>query len=150
MAPNPIPHVVTASGDATDAPDGAIPVALFGGGGGETGPVLWGQIQNKPSVIAAGDDQASARAAIGAGTSNLAIGTSATTAMAGNTPIPAAATWANLTGKPETFPPATHSQGANTISYVGSGAIDGATVQLALEQVTAELAAIRGLIEGGA
>lgn len=50
---------------------------------------------------------AAARTAIGAGTgnSNLAIGTTATTAMAGNTPIPAAATWDNLSGKPATFPP---------------------------------------------
>ena len=46
-----------------------------------------------------------ARTAIGAGTSNLRLGTTASTALAGNTPIPAAATWANLTGKPDTFPP---------------------------------------------
>ena len=51
------------------------------------------------------DDAVTARASIGAGTSNLAIGTTASTAMAGNTPIPVAATWANLSGKPATFPP---------------------------------------------
>ncbi|WP_225784262.1 hypothetical protein [Xenophilus sp. Marseille-Q4582] len=41
-------------------------------------------IANKPAVIAAGADQASARAAIGAGTSNLTIGTTSTTAKAGD------------------------------------------------------------------
>ncbi|MDB5179776.1 MAG: hypothetical protein JWN12_408 [Candidatus Saccharibacteria bacterium] len=44
----------------------------------------WSTIANKPAVIASGADQASARTAIGAGTSNLAIGTTSTTAAAGN------------------------------------------------------------------
>lgn len=44
----------------------------------------WTAITNKPAVIASGSDQASARTSIGAGTSNLAIGTTATTAAAGN------------------------------------------------------------------
>lgn len=55
---------------------------LVNGGGG--GSVAWGDITGKPAVIAAGADQAAARTAIGAGTSNLEIGTTATTAMAGN------------------------------------------------------------------
>lgn len=46
--------------------------------------VGWGEITGKPAVIAAGATQAEARTAIGAGTSNLAIGTTSTTAMAGN------------------------------------------------------------------
>ena len=43
-------------------------------------------LEGKPEVIAAGETQAEARAAIGAGTgnSNLVIGTTATTAAAGN------------------------------------------------------------------
>lgn len=45
-------------------------------------------------------DAAGARSAIGAGTSNLQIGTTASTAMAGNTNIPAAPTWGNISGKP--------------------------------------------------
>ena len=45
------------------------------------------QILNKPAVIAAGATQADARAAIGAGTSNLALGTTASTALAGNTVV---------------------------------------------------------------
>lgn len=60
----------------------------------------WNTIEGKPAVIAAGATAAAARSAIGAGTSNLTIGTTASTAMAGNTTIPAAATWANLSGKP--------------------------------------------------
>lgn len=44
----------------------------------------WNTLANKPSIIAAGPDQAAARTAIGAGTSNLIIGTSSTTAKAGD------------------------------------------------------------------
>lgn len=43
-----------------------------------------GRTALKAAVVAAGADQTAARNAIGAGTSNLAIGTTATTAMAGN------------------------------------------------------------------
>ncbi len=46
-------------------------------------------IANKPAVIAAGVDAAAARTAIGAGTSNLALGTTGSTALAGDTAIPA-------------------------------------------------------------
>lgn len=46
--------------------------------------VGWGEVTGKPAVIAAGATQAAARTAIGAGTSSLAIGTTSTTAMAGN------------------------------------------------------------------
>lgn len=65
----------------------------------------WNTLSGKPAVIASGTTEAAARQAIGAGTSSLALGTTASTAMAGNTPIPDAATWANLSGKPATFPP---------------------------------------------
>ncbi|MDB5177238.1 MAG: fibronectin, type [Candidatus Saccharibacteria bacterium] len=44
----------------------------------------WSTIANKPAVIAAGIDQAAARTAIGAGTSNLTLGASGSTAAAGN------------------------------------------------------------------
>ncbi len=44
----------------------------------------WTTIVNKPAVIAAGADQAAARTAIGAGTSDLAIGVTSTTAKAGD------------------------------------------------------------------
>lgn len=86
---------------------GTLTISAVGGGGGavdsvngQTGVVTldaadvgarpdtydtaWGDIGSKPAVIAAGADQGTARSAIGAGTSNLAIGTTSTTAMAGN------------------------------------------------------------------
>lgn len=44
----------------------------------------WGDIINKPAVIAAGDTQEGAREVIGAGTSNLELGTTSSTAKAGN------------------------------------------------------------------
>lgn len=53
------------------------------GGGGEVS-TAWGDITDKPSVIAAGETAAAARTAIGAGTSNLQLGTTASTAAAGN------------------------------------------------------------------
>src|SRR5690606_38417335 len=48
------------------------------------GTVAWDDVTGKPAVIAAGADAAAARTAIGAGTSNLTIGTTASTAAAGN------------------------------------------------------------------
>lgn len=62
----------------------SVNVADLVNGGGAGGSVAWADITGKPAVIAAGADQAAARTAIGAGTSNLEIGTTATTAMAGN------------------------------------------------------------------
>lgn len=44
----------------------------------------WSTITGKPAVIAAGADADAARSAIGAGTSDLTIGTTASTAKAGN------------------------------------------------------------------
>jgi hypothetical protein len=48
------------------------------------GAADWNTLTNKPAVIAAGADQAMARAAIGAGTSDLVIGVTSTTAKAGD------------------------------------------------------------------
>lgn len=47
----------------------------------------WSTISGKPTVVAEGATQAAARSSIGAGTSNLSLGTTSTTAMAGNTPV---------------------------------------------------------------
>ena len=46
--------------------------------------VGWGEVTGKPAVIAAGESQEAARTAIGAGTSSLVIGTTSSTAMAGD------------------------------------------------------------------
>lgn len=48
------------------------------------GSVAWGNITGKPAVIAAGANAAAARTAIGAGTSSLVIGTTASPAIAGD------------------------------------------------------------------
>lgn len=50
-----------------------------------SGTVAWADVTSKPAVIAAGADQAAARTAISAGTSNLALGATSTTALAGDT-----------------------------------------------------------------
>ena len=62
--------------------------------------------------------QSAARTAIGAGTSNLALGTTASTAKAGNYHL----TWSEVTGKPATFPPVigTTSTTAKAGNYVPS------------------------------
>lgn len=74
---------------ATHIADGSITEALLSSGvqsklNSTAGTSEWEDITNKPAAIAAGADQAAARAAIGAGTSNLTIGTTSSTAKAGN------------------------------------------------------------------
>lgn len=65
------------------SPGSPLPVGVEGGGGG---PADWDTLTNKPAVIGAGATAAAARSAIGAGTgsSNLALGTTSTTAKAGD------------------------------------------------------------------
>lgn len=68
-----------------------------GGGGGEPTPVTSDDITDASEVgkeVLTAANQADARAAIGAGTSNLVIGTTATTAKAGNAVQTAAQTTA--------------------------------------------------------
>lgn len=96
------------------------------GGGGVSS---WNDLQDKPAFIGAGADAATARAAIGAGTSNLTLGSSATTAKAGNW-LPDYST--DVQGKPATFPPSAHTHtpsdvgastfGASLISAVNASA----------------------------
>jgi hypothetical protein len=78
---------------------GTAPAVSSGGGS-----AAWSTLSGKPAVIAAGDDAAAARAAIEAGTSNLVIGTTPSTAKPGN----AHDSWTDVTGKPVTFPPSAH------------------------------------------
>ena len=70
-------------------------------GGGAGGPADWGSLTGKPAVIAAGASATEARDAIGAGTSDLALGTTDVTAKAGDY-VPA---WSEVTGKPATYAP---------------------------------------------
>lgn len=82
MAFDPIPLESKSAPATPNAYFRPIPVSGISGGGG--GAVEWDDITDKPAVIAAGATQADARTAIGAGTSSLVIGTTATTAKAGN------------------------------------------------------------------
>ena len=101
IAPNSVTNaaIATDAVNATSIADGSITNALLADGtiqevklssavqtklnaGGGTPD--WNTITNKPAVIAAGTDQAAARTAIGAGTSNLTLGTTNTTAKAGD------------------------------------------------------------------
>ena len=68
------------------------------GATGAAGTTSWAGITDKPAVIAAGADATAARAAIGAGTSNLAIGTTVSTAAAGNHTHSGMVTSSTLTG----------------------------------------------------
>lgn len=72
----------------------------------------WTDITNKPTVIAAGTDATAARAAIGAGTSNLTLGTTGSTAKAGDYQP----SWSDVTSKPSTFAPSAHTHIATDIS----------------------------------
>ena len=56
-------------------------LGISGGGGGAAD---WNTLQNFPAYVAAGSTQSAARTVIGAGVSNLALGSSGTTAKAGN------------------------------------------------------------------
>ncbi|MGV1079769.1 MAG: hypothetical protein ACOYD1_07935 [Candidatus Nanopelagicales bacterium] len=67
----------------TDAEKAKL-AALSGINTGDQVLPTWSTLTGKPAVIGAGADAAAARAAIGAGTSSLAIGTTAGTAKAGD------------------------------------------------------------------
>jgi len=72
--------------DTTGATNGQA--LVYNGGDWVPGSVAssWSALSGKPAVIAAGATQSAARDSIGAGTSNLALGTTAGTAAAGNDP----------------------------------------------------------------
>lgn len=124
-------------GDVVDA-EGNKVIASGGGGGGVSSYAEIEALSDYPTVIAAGATQAAARQAIGAGTSNLTLGTTASTAKAGNyaptwsdvtekpATFPATAhthPWTDVTGKPTTFAPSAHTHAASDIT---SGTFDAA------------------------
>lgn len=74
--PDPLPLADITGPQGVQGPQGPQGAA----GASET----WSTLAGKPAYIAAGATAADARAAIGAGTSDLVIGTTATTAKAGN------------------------------------------------------------------
>lgn len=81
IADNAVSAAAIQDGSITEAQlDTAVQTKLNNAGSAAD----WDTLANKPAVIAAGADQAAARSAIGAGTSNLAIGTTSVTAKAGD------------------------------------------------------------------
>lgn len=132
-----------------------------GSGGGVSS---WNDLQDKPSVIAAGSDATTARSAIGAGTSSLQLGSTSTTAKAGD--------WkpdftADVVGKPSTYPPSAHthtpsdvglstfgaSLGTATNAQAARTALGmtsvGSSVVTAADQATAQNAlGLQGLLDG--
>lgn len=150
-----IPYIATATGEASAAPDGAIPIDLYGASsGGEA--TAWGDITGKPAVIGAGESQAAARAAIGAGTGN---GTSSL-AVATTAPAPLAAAASVGTGTTaaradhvHALPTAaqigaaatSHNQAATTVTVAASSGIVGANVQAVLADLAARIVALEAV-----
>lgn len=88
-------------GDIITLPSGDYVMVLVKGGdsGGGTGSITSAQITDASTVgksVLTAANAAAARTAIGAGTSNLALGTTSTTAKAGDY----APAWSEITGKP--------------------------------------------------
>lgn len=78
----------------------------------------WGDVTDKPAVIAAGATQAAARNAIGAGTSSLVLGTGASNAKPGNW-MPG---WVDVTGKPAVIAAGATEAAARTAIGLGTAA----------------------------
>lgn len=95
---------------------------------GDPGTTDWDALTNVPTYVAAGDTQADARSVIGAGTSNLAIGTTSGTACEGNdsrlsntrTPTDGSVTLAKLSAT-GTKDSTTFLRGDNTFAVPSSG-----------------------------
>lgn len=124
---------VTNSGTSSAAVfDFTIPRGDTGATGatGPAGPTDWNLLTNKPAFLAEGATAAAARAAIGAGTgnSNLVIGTTSTTAKAGDyqPTIPSQATAEAGTNNTEYMTPLRTAQ-AITARTIGDAPSDGTT-----------------------
>lgn len=91
----------------------------------------WGDIVGKPAVIAAGATPEDARAAIGAGTSNLEIGTTASTAKAGNWQPTTASKSQVLNGTSNAF--VSGNAYHNVISWTNLGNVSSGTLAINLD-----------------
>lgn len=120
-----IPYVATNAGDTAAAPDGAIPIDLFGVESGGEAPVTSVNGATGEVVLDAED--------VGALPDDY---------------TPPAPTWASVTGKPSTFAPATHTHAAADID---SGTLADARIPaLAIAKTTgleARLTAIEGRLD---
>lgn len=97
----------------------------------------WGNITGKPVVIASGADQAAARASIGAGTSNIKVGTGAADALAGNTALLKIGTTATTAKAGNSFQTATQTS-VNVISGVVGEDVQAVLESLATRVITLE------------
>ena len=95
---------------------GTWPISITG----NAASAPWAGISDKPAVIAEGTTQAEARAAIGAGTSDLALGTTSGTALAGDTAVlPEAPSDGKTYGrKDEGWIEASATPGDNNVGYL--------------------------------
>lgn len=113
---------------------GKLDIAVIPDGAG--GNADWNTLLNKPAVIAAGATQGDARAAIGAGTSSLVLGTTAGTAAAGDD--------ARLS---DARAPLAHTQASTTITdfaeavqdVVGAMLVSGGTITLNYNDTTGQV-----------
>ncbi|WP_395759480.1 hypothetical protein OIE82_27140 [Streptomyces althioticus] len=132
--------------DMVDAVEASVPTV-------PTADTLSGATTVGRAVMKASDATA-ARSAIGAGTSNLAIGTTSTTAKAGDY-VP---TYSEVTGKPSTFAPTigttsttaaagNHTHTASTVSATAVGPGTATNVQAILVELEARIAALEAAIE---
>jgi len=92
-------------------------VNVGGSGGGDGGPAAWSEITGKPAFIGAGSTAAAARTAIGA--TDLVVGTSSTTAKAGNYQ-PA---WSDVTSKPAVIAAGADAAAARTAIGAGTSSL---------------------------
>lgn len=98
-------NITTVDGETfTDAQSLLDKISSFKRGGSSGSGATWDSITDKPAVIASGDTAQEARDAIGAGTSNLVIGTTAGTAADGSLTAPKASP--TFTGDPKAPTPA--------------------------------------------
>lgn len=141
--PKPISltQVDAADYDGKGAPQPFVVVGDVPGAGGGPAAVTSDDITDATatgrSVLTAAS-QAAARTAIGAGTSSLALGTTASTAKAGDY----APAWGDVTGKPTTFAPAAH---AATLVNVAADATNGVAAGNAQVVISALAARIKAL-----
>lgn len=151
---NPAPYVVTSAGSESDAPAGAIPIELYGAGGGEGGSVTSEDITDASQVgrdVLTAASATAARTAIGAGTgsSNLAVGTTAGAALA-SAGAAGSSSQAARADHVHPYPTAaqigaaatTHNQAATTVTVAAATGIVGANVQLVLADLAARVVAL--------
>lgn len=86
--------------------------------GGGSGSVAWDDVTDKPAFVASGTTAAAARTVIGAGTSDLALGTTSTTAKAGDYEPD----WGDVGSKPAVI--AAGADQATARSAIGAGTSD--------------------------